>query len=211
MQKGINYRLLFLILVCCPFILSITFHFPDFVDAWVAYPKLAQDKVQYLLSDGLLANALEMRQTNMYGSGVIFYLSKLLYGKPILYISEFISWLSYFSPRFYFQAGDASLFSTRFVEPIVFLLSPIWVFGFFTSIKLRKFKVIVLYVAFTLLAYMSGKREFAYLLPAIMFMIYFIYLGSTRLLPTRWFRRYLAVSVVYGVYILLRLAYAINI
>jgi len=146
-----------------------------------------------------------MRHAQIDSTGPVFVLSKVLYNKALLFVDEILVFTSFLSPRLFFQSGDGTVFSPHGVDPIAFLLFPVWAYGLLCSIRDRKWLVIIGYVSFTLIAYLLGKREFSFLAPVLVFQMYFIYIGIHAIVKHKAARIYLAVSACYSFFLLGRL------
>ena len=162
-------------------------------------------RTNVFFSNESLLQVLAMRHAEVDSSGYLFVVSKLFYNKLSVFISEFLSFLSFYSPRFFFQAGDGTVFSPNIVEPIVFLLFPFWVYGLFLNIKNKRWWLLAAYLSAGLFAFLFGKRELSFLWPVLLFQLYFIHTGIKTLLPHKITKVYLGVTLLYGIFLLGRI------
>jgi hypothetical protein len=106
-------------------------------------------------------------------SGIVSIISKLFYNRITLLLDDFFTYLTYLSPRLYFQAGDGSTLSPSNMEPIPMIFFPLAIWGLIQEIKLKRFKRIFLIFASSLLAYFLMRRGMQFLWPILLIYIWF--------------------------------------
>jgi len=195
------------IVLSSPVIWTLISHFPELVYEWVNAFNNLSDKLNFLFSSSSVAPIHSMRLAQTYTSGPVFILSKFFYNRVLLYVGEFFTFQSLFSPRIYFLAGDGTPFSPNIVEPVSVLMFPFWVYGLFTSIKDKRYRVLGSYVLSVFIVYLVGRRQFSFLLLVLIFQLYFVYKGVMMSISLKSARLYLGLSVVYGLFILGRLIF----
>jgi hypothetical protein len=124
-------------------------------------------------------------------------LSRFFYNKLTVVVDDIFNYLTFISPRFYFQSGGGSNFSPQGVEPIAAAYYVFFVLGIVFLLKNKRYKIFYFILTFSFLAYLSGKRNLAFLLPVLISYIYVSYVGIS-ISPTR-------KGFLYGLYILLSL------
>lgn len=122
-------------------------------------------------------------------------LSRILYNKSLFVIQEFFDFVQYAQPKLYFLAGDGSVFSPRRLEPISSLLFPFWILGILKILNNRRASFMILYSLFMFIAYASGQKNLALLLPILILNVYISTLGLKD------FKRAIPIVLVYGIYI----------
>jgi len=152
-----------------------------------------------------LDNVFLMRHAEVDTTGPVFIISKLLYNSLTIVKGEFLSFLAYFSPRFFFHAGDGTRFSPNIVEPISTMMFPFWVYGLVLSVKNKKRAILIGYLLSGLIAFMFGKREFSFLWIMLPFQVYFIYIAIAALSSNKLVRIYLGFAIIYNLFLLGRL------
>jgi hypothetical protein len=163
MKKKINF---FLILLLTAGIWWNLFNIKNIILEWKDIPNLVKNNLSLIFSLDNQAKLYEVRW-NAFGMKKENILSKIFYNKGYILVDNLFSFLSYTSPRMYFQAGDGTRFSPPNVEPLAGILFPFWVIGIIFLIKKNKFKPIVLTLLFSFLAFLIGIRTFAFLLPIL--------------------------------------------
>jgi len=167
-------------------------------------PLYGQNKINTIFGEERIRNVGAMRWANrdLEKEQVIY--SKLFYNKVSILVDEFFSFLSLFSPRYYFQSGDGSGFSPSNVEPVPILLFPFWLIGLLMLVTKKQNKVVLLYIVTAFVIFMTGKMELPYVWPILIFNVYFGYFAlknmkySSKALT-------IAVIIIYALYINFRL------
>lgn len=163
---------------------------------WLGASSNFGSKINSLLDTQRIALIQSLRWANLESSGAVFIASKFLYNKATILVSEFMSFLSFFSPRIYFQAGDGSPFSPSNVEPIPILLFPFWAYGIFLCIKNKNYRPIAATVIFALIAFLFGQANLAFLLPVLLLYVYFAaYTIQVKYIP---------LVAIYSIFIIIR-------
>lgn len=144
---------------------------------WLKAPVLIKNNLSNFFSaDSLLK--IEESRWNAFGEDREDLLSKLYYNKGYYLIDRLFDYLTFLSPRFYFQAGDGTNFSPPRVEPIAGILFPFFVFGVLKLVKEKNKKILILTILLSFLAYMTGQKNFIFLFPI---MIIYVYISSLSL------------------------------
>lgn len=168
----INSKMIILLLIMSPGfwfpILKLNSAIGEFKNA----PSYFQNKTN-LFTKERLEVVDTMRWANRDFSAEDKLYSKLFYNKATIIVDEFASYMSLFSPRYYFQSGDGSGFSPTNVEPILLVLFPFWLMGIYYLVKSKKMRPIYLYLFSALLIFMFGKRELPFTWIMIVFNLYF--------------------------------------
>lgn len=170
MKKKINFFLILLLTAGIWWnLFNIKYLFPE----WKNIPNLVKNNLSLIFSPDNQVKLYEVRW-NAFGENKGNLLSKIFYNKGYILVDNLFSFLSYASPRMYFQAGDGTRFSPLNVEPLAGILFPFWVIGIISLIKKNKFKPIVLTLLFSFLAFLIGIRTFAFLLPILIIYIFIV-------------------------------------
>lgn len=141
------------------------------VNEWVHVPQHIGENLGLMVGDEKVQRVYELRHVES-DSGIRFYLSKLIYNRVTLAGYEALSWVTFASPRIFFQAGDGSEMSPPGVGPVISVLFPISLVGMALSFKKEK-RVFVLFLVVLLLASLSGRKTMAMLFPLMICYIYF--------------------------------------
>jgi len=99
-------------------------------------------------------------------------LGRLYFNKATVYQDEVFSYLTNFSPRIYFQAGDGTQLSPGTVEPIPILMFYVWLVGVSIIAKEKNWRVLVATLIAGVPAYISGQKTFLYLFPVALIYLY---------------------------------------
>lgn len=205
LKKYKAYFALFLIVVGSPVLGTLLARIGLASAQWLTADTAIPAKVNLFFSERAIEPVYFLRHAQTDAGGVVFIISKLLYNRILVFISEFLAFMSFFSPRFFFQAGDGTVFSPNTVEPIAFMLLPFWLYGLLLSINKRKWWILAGYVFSTFVAYLFGKREFPFLIFTLLFQFYFIYVGILALIHFKRTRLYLGLAIIYSIFVVGRL------
>jgi hypothetical protein len=93
--------------------------------------------------------------------------SQLYYNKGYYLIDNFFGYLTFLSPRSYFQAGDGTGFSPKGVEPIGIPLFLFFILGILTLVRKKDFKLFVISFIFGFIAFLAGRKNLAFLFPVL--------------------------------------------
>ncbi|AKM82824.1 hypothetical protein A2422_02545 [Candidatus Woesebacteria bacterium RIFOXYC1_FULL_31_51] len=195
-----NKKTLLLIILTAGFWWNL-FNLKSIVLEWKMAPSYFKKNISSIFSSDNLMKIQEVRW-NAFGNEKEDLLSKIYYNKVYVMLDNFFSFLSYTSPRPYFQAGDGTRFSPSGVEPIAGILFPFWVLGLISLIKNRNFKLIFWTLGISLFTFLLGKRNLAFLLPVLL-----IYINIASKSVNR---KYLILAVLYMLFIIGRVIWLKN-
>ena len=187
-----NLKFIVLILLTAGFWWNI-FNVKDILIEWRNAPTYFKKNISSFFSS---ENLMKVEEARWYAFGEKNeeLISKIYYNKAYVLADNFFSFLSYSTPRPYFQSGDGTKFSPRGVEPVAGLLFPFWIFGLISLIKEKKLKPILWTLGITFFAFLLGQRNFAFLLPVL---IIYVYIASKSLN-----KKYLAGILIYLIFII---------
>lgn len=201
-----NLKVFLLILFLSPGFLWIFLNFSGYAAEWANTPSYAATNIKSLFSEDRLKYINEVRW-NAFGPAKEDLPSKLFYNKGFLVIEHFYNFLTFLSPRIYFQAGDNTGFSPQTVEPIAFFLFFFWVMGILFLFRKKNFKTLSLPLIFGFLAYLVGQRTMPFLFPVMILYIYFSFLGVTDFLKDKQKRVFIVIFVLYSLFLIGRMFY----
>lgn len=201
-----NKKWILLILFTSPAIWWLLSKSPGVLAEWSNYYAYLISKLENIYSEQRLVRAGLMRWSDV-DQGFIRIFSKILYNRFTILIDELFDYLSFLSPRIYFQAGDGSAFSPPEVEPIPVILFPFYIIGI-TEVIREKWKIMIIYLSFAGMAYFAGNKTLSYLLPVLIMNIYFVSLGVGRL-KNKVQRIFMIPYAVYSLYILARMLWLV--
>lgn len=167
-----KHKYLLIFSACSPGLWWFLFKIGEVFTEWTKTPFYVRSKITSIYTPEILTNTGLMRWASLE-SGFPAVLSKLAYNRLTIIFDEFFNFLSFFSPRIYFQSGDGSTFSPSDVEPIPALLFPLSFFGVAMLIKKGKIRPFLLFISFGFLAYLTGQRNFSFLWPLLIIFIFF--------------------------------------
>jgi len=167
--------LLVLLIVTTPVFFWTILNFGDVVSRWLEIPSGLGQRKSLLFAPEAVGKILKMRRAQIDSNGPIFIFSKLVYNKAYIVLNELFGYTAYIKPRFYFQAGDSSALSPPNTNPAPFLLLPFWLYGILLSFKNKNHRLLLVWFASTLFAFIVGFRSFAILVPAIIVNFIFAY------------------------------------
>jgi hypothetical protein len=87
---------------------------------------------------------------------------RIYYNKVLILVNEFIRFISFLSPKYYFRYG------------ILVLLFPLWLLGIIALIKKRKVKTFILLLFFCFISFLIDQRELGYLFPIGIIYLYIV-------------------------------------
>ena len=187
-----------------PAILWLLFHPKGLLIEMAGFPQYAKTNISSLFAPEKLM-AIEDMRWNAFGPKKEELPASLIYNKGFVLVDNFFSYLSFFSPRYYFQAGDGTNFSPPAVDPIAGLLFLPWVFGVVYFLARNNFKIFWVLTAFGLIAFLAGKRNLAFLSPILLIYLFLAYKGIEEKLPQKIKRSFLIGCFVYGLFLLGRM------
>lgn len=161
-----KWRLFLLILLFSPGFLWITLRPARLFAEWKNAGSYASNNIRSVFSQDNLVYIGETRW-NAFGFGREFFLSRIYYNKVYVLADNLFGYVSFFSPRIYFQAGDGSEFSPPKVEPLALPLFAFWVLGILSLLKKKDLGVLFAVLALGFLAFVIGKRTMAFLTPVL--------------------------------------------
>jgi hypothetical protein len=163
------------------------------IKEWGNLPNYLVEKKTNLFSEERVKYIEDLRWANVKYTGSDFK-SRFFYNKGTVLVDEFFNFVTFLSPRAYFQSGGGSQFSPPGVEPIPGVFFLFFMLGLIYILEKRKFKVFYFLIVFTLLPYLSGRRNMAFMLPTLIFYVYITYLGIDRYISKK--------NLVYGIYVI---------
>lgn len=166
-----NNKLILIVILLAAGVWWNFFNLKEMVNQWTQAPGYFSRNMRSFFSDENLMKIQEVRW-NAFGEKREDILSKIYYNKGYIIVDNFFSYVSYFMPRSYFQAGDGTRFSPKGVEPIAGILFPFWVIGLISIVKDKNFKPLYLVLGISLFAFLLGQRNLAFLFPVMLVYIY---------------------------------------
>lgn len=156
-----------LLLLLTPAIWWIFFRFNQVTDEWQKIPFYFNRKVDSVFSLSNLRYILDLRwETPNYDRSDLY--SRVYYNKLTLIAGEFFSFLTYLSPKLYFQSSDGWKLLPSGIEAIPVILFPFWIFGILKLIKEKRLKPFLMLFIFGMAAFLVGQRNFHFLFPIIL-------------------------------------------
>jgi len=160
-----------LLLLLTPALWWIFFRFDQVVDEWQKIPFYFNRKVESVFSLSNLRYILDLRwETVAYDRNDLY--SRAYYNKATLVTGEFFSFLTYLSPKFYFQSSDGWKLLPPGIEAIPIVLFPFWIFGILKLIKEKHLKPFLMLFIFGMAAFLVGQKNFHFLFPIILVNLY---------------------------------------
>jgi len=174
-QKAANLLLKnkeFLItLLFCPFIWVFILRPHAFIDQWRQFFSFSKTNISQTFTGTDLTKIEELRWYS-FGHARGSFLGRIFYNKGRILLTRAFEYLVLLAPRFYFQSGDGSAFSFANIEPIPLILFVPWVLGLLQLIDQKKWRPLLIWFFSPILAFLSGQRNFAYLLPTAIINVY---------------------------------------
>lgn len=192
-----NFKELLVLFIVSPVFFWTIWHFPLFISEWSKIFSYTQGNLSSMLAPDKLQYVQDMRWNSP--------LSGLVYNKGLVLVDDFFSYLSFFSPRFYFQAGDGTGFSPPSVEPVAGFLFFFWILGLISFIKKKNFRFFALLFILGVPAFLAGRRNLAYLFPVLLLYILIAYEGIKSFVSSKNKKFILAIYVVYGLFLMGRI------
>jgi len=188
-----NNKVFFILLVFTPGIVWTSLQPVHLIKEWISFPNYAMEKKTNLFSEERVKYIEDLRWANVKYTDSDFK-SRFFYNKGTVLVDEFFNFITFLSPRVYFQSGDGSQFSPPGVEPIAGVFFLFFMLGLIYILEKRKFKILYFLIIFTLLPYLSGRRNMAFMLPILISYVYITYLGVERYISKK--------NLVYGIYVI---------
>lgn len=182
-----------------PFVIWMILHLKSFTSEWANGPDYFSVNIKNFFNTVDILKIDEVRW-NAFGPEKEDFLSRIYYNKGYYLIAKLFDYLSFLSPRLYFQAGDGRIFSPRSVEPIASVAFPLFILGIIKLIKEKRLNVILFALVFSFIAFILGQRSFAFLFPVGIIYIFI----SSKLLNIK-MNGYKIGLVVYSFYLLGRM------
>jgi hypothetical protein len=168
------------------------------IKEWRSAPGYITEKRQNIFSEQHIKYVEDLRWANASYTRSNFK-SRFYYNKGTVLADEFFNYLTFLSPRLYFQSGDGGIFSPPGVEPIAGIYFLFFVFGISNLVKNKKYKIFYYIFIFSFLAYLTGRRNLAYLLPVTVLYLYVTYSG---IINNKYKNRLLTVYVLISIFLL---------
>lgn len=164
----------FVLLLLTPVFWSMLFRPLTILNEWQKLPVYFNQKINSIFSQDKLRYVIELRwEAPGYERSEFF--ARLSYNKLTVLVDEFFSFLTFFSPRLYFQAGDGGA--------IPALLFPFWIFGILSFIQQKRWISFLVLALFGALAFLINQQSLGFLFPVILVYLYFVNEGINVLLP----------------------------
>jgi len=145
-----------------------------------------------------------LRWSNVDKDKYLQIISRVFYNKLLILADEIFNYLSNFSPRIYFQAGDTSSIASKVVEPIPFFLFPLMLLGLYKRLNKNSFKTLLVLFLLPLIAFLTGQKNLIFLSPVYFYLIFLSAQGFLMIKNKR-LRDFLGYFIIlYGIYIVLR-------
>ncbi len=189
-----NFKELLLLFIVSPVFFWTIWRFPLFVSEWSKIFGYTQGNLSSMLAKDKLQYVEDMRWNSP--------LSGIVYNKGLVLVDDFFSYISFFSPRFYFQAGDGTGFTPSSVEPVAGPLFVFWVLGLISFIRKKDFRFFVLVFLLGLPAFLAGRRNIAFLFPVLVLYIFIAYEGIRSFVSSKNKKFILIAYVVYSLFLI---------
>ncbi len=165
-----RHRLILLVLFT-PAVWWIFFQFNQVSNEWQKIPVYFNRKVNSVFSLSNLRYISELKwETPDYNRNDFY--SRVFYNKATVLVDEFFSFLTFLSPKFYFQSNDEGKLLPQGIEAIPVVLFPFWIFGILKLIKEKRSKPFLMLFIFGMAAFLVGQRNFHFLFPIILVNLY---------------------------------------
>lgn len=197
-----NFKELLLLLIVSPAFFWTIWHVPLFISEWSKVFSYTQRNLSSILAPDKLRYIEDMRWNSP--------LSGLVYNKGLVLVDDFFSYLSFFSPRLFFQAGDGTGFSPPAVEPIAGPLFFFWILGLVSAVKKKNFRFFALLFILGVPAFLAGRRNLAYLFPVLLFYILIAYEGIKSFVSSKNKKFILAIYIVYSLFLIGRILWFVS-
>ena len=132
----------------------------EFIEAWLKAPDNFNNKINSIFALYNLRYSVELISSQS---------TRIFYNKFLVLMSEGFRAVTFLSPSIYFS----NLIS------VIFL--PFWFMGILYFIKVGNFKIFIILFMVAIFVYLIGEKEIYYLLPIILFYIYFVFIGIKNL------------------------------
>lgn len=192
------------IILLCPVLILMVIHRGELVNTWGKIPGNIRMNFSSLISQDK-TDKVDVERWNAFGPAREDLPSRLFYNKGLVLVDDAFSFLTYFSPRFYFQAGDGTNFSPSNTEPLAVPLFFFWVIGVISLIKTSRFRPLLAVLIFGIIAFFAGQRNFAFLFPVLALYLYISFLGIESVKNVRTRNIIYIAFAVYGLFLLGRM------
>jgi len=197
-------RVFVYLLIFSPGFWWMIFKLPLIIKEWFNFPYLAGQKLTSVYTEERLVAVGLMRWANMDVQKNITVFSKLVYNRADIFVDEFFSYLSFFSPRLYFQSGDGSIFSPSGVDPVAMVLFPLFILGIINTAKKGLALPFLILLVSGFIAFLAGTKSFSYLWPVLILYIWFSSRGFSGLNKNMQ-RIFSKLYLVYGSFLIFRM------
>jgi hypothetical protein len=193
---------LLLLLVLTPFFWQLLKNSNSLIIEWSQAPVYFNSKIQNIFSQNALNYIEEYRWENAKYTGSDK-ISRIYYNKSLILADQAFDFLSFSSPRIYFQAGDGSNFSPNNVEPIPIILFPFFIIGIICHLRGKNFRALLFLLALSLPAFATGQKNFAYLFPFAIAIIYTSSVGIEYSLAAKSSKSiFMLIYIIYSIFLL---------
>jgi len=190
-----------------PAILWLLFHPGSVLIEIASFPQYAKASITSIFAPEKLM-AIEDMRWNAFGPAKEELAATLIYNKAFVLADNFFNYVSFFSPRWYFQSGEGTNFSPPTVNPISGVLFFPWVLGTVYFLAKKNWKIFWILLTFGAFAFLVGKRNFAFLFPILLIYLFMSHEGIKKLSP-KLKRTFLIGSFIYGAFLLGRMLWFI--
>lgn len=132
---------------------------------------------------------------------------RVVYNKELNLVDQLGDFVTFLSPRLYFQSGDGGTLSPKNVEPTSLFFYPFWIIGIIALLKTRRFKLLAFLIFFAVASFLIGKKSFQFLLPVVLLYIYFVDIGIGQIKNLGHRKAAVILILLYNFYILARFAW----
>lgn len=165
------------ILITSAVLLNILFNSSLLINQYKQSPQFLKNKTSNIINSNKVLGIGAYRWSNIDSQPVITYGSKLYYNKASLVFNEIWDFVDFFSPRFYFLAGDSTPLTPKNTEPLLTVFFPFWIFGIVFLLKNNKNKIFIFIFTNCLIAYLLGQKNLIFLWPTLLAYAYISIIG----------------------------------
>lgn len=196
--KSSTFKKGFIIVLLSAGLIWNVFQAKSFFAEWIKTPNFIKNNLSSLMVGGN-TEKIEETRWNAFSDDREDLLSQIFYNRGYVLVDRFFDYLTFLSPRFYFQSGDGTKFSPPGVEPLAGLLFPFFILGFVGLIKRKEYLIFSLVIFFSFISFLTGQKTLAFLMPVL---ILFAYISSISLTKKQFW-----IIAAYSVFILGRIAW----
>jgi hypothetical protein len=180
-----------LLLITSPFFYSLIFSTPKIISQWTNSPQYLHQKILSIANPERLSRIGQERQAGV---------PRILVNKTYIITDETFNYLSLFSPRIYFQAGDGQ-FTPKNTSPVFEGLFIFWLFGLINIIKNNQFKIFKFAGIFALPAFLTSQTNFAFLFPLALL---YLYICAKTIYYSKYRSQFISLILIAQIYLTLR-------